>query len=216
MDRGMVIFLGALLTFTSSWLGLVFIPMLQINKMDPVPVDEGNTTTTYPRPLTGDPAAGKEVYKELGCIYCHSQQIRSETFGNNADIKRGWANRRTVPRDYIYDRPVMLGTMRTGPDLVNIGAGPGKGLRWYAADWHHKHLYDPEMMVPGSKMPKFSFLYEKRKIIGQKSQDALELTGKWADRLGPDEELVPSTDAKALVAYLLSLDHTYDLPEAKE
>ena len=113
-------------------------------------------------------------------------------------------------------RPVLLGTMRTGPDLANIGAGPGKGLRWYAGDWHHKHLYEPEMMVPGSKMAKFAFLYEKRKIIGQKSQDALDLTGKWADRLAPDEELVPTSEAKALVAYLLSLDHTHDLPEAKE
>ena len=85
MDRGMVIFLGALLTFTSSWLGLVFFPLVQMNKLDPATVDEGTSTTTYPRPLTGEAAAGREVYKANGCIYCHSQQIRSESFGNNAD-----------------------------------------------------------------------------------------------------------------------------------
>ncbi len=225
MDRGMVIFLGALLTFTSSWLGLVIIPLLpermfgqqnplagqRLMHQEPFVEDQGGTSTSYPRPLAGEALRGKEIYQSLGCMYCHSQQIRAETFGNNADIQRGWGTRRNVPRDYIYDRPVMLGTMRTGPDLANIG------VRGYYADWHHKHLYNARMMVPGSIMPPFKYLYEKRKIVGEPSNDALIFTGDWLAEIEPGYEIVPTGDAKALVAYLLSLDRTtVPLPEAKE
>ena len=207
----MVIFLGALLTFTSSWVGLVVAPYLQINDQKPFEEDQGGGTTSYPRPLAGAALRGMKIYQQNGCMYCHSQQIRAETFGNNADIKRGWATRRTVARDYLYDQPIMLGTMRTGPDLSNIG------VRGYYADWHHKHLYNPRMMVPGSIMPPFRFLYEVRPIVGQTSADALELTGEWKARLEPGYEIVPTGDAKDLVAYLLSLDRTtVPLPEAKE
>jgi cytochrome c oxidase cbb3-type subunit 2 len=211
MHRGMMIFLGVLLTFTSSWLGLVLAPMLQLDKQQPHVEDQAGTPTSYPRPLAGASLNGMHVYQKNGCIYCHSQQVRSESFGNNADIQRGWGTRRTVPRDYIFDSPVMLGTMRTGPDLANVG------VRGYYADWHHKHLYNPRMMVPGSLMPPFVFLYEKRKIVGEPSADALILTGIWAAELEPGYEIVPTSDAKDLIAYLLSLDRTtVSLPEAKE
>jgi cytochrome c oxidase cbb3-type subunit 2 len=46
--------------------------------------------------------------------------VRSSAFG--ADIARNWGQRRSVARDYIFDRPHLMGTMRTGPDLANIGA----------------------------------------------------------------------------------------------
>lgn len=222
MDRGMVIFIGVLLTFTSSWLGLVLLPLLpvtgdswvsrlHVQHQEPYVEDQGGTSVSYPRPLAGEALRGKEVYQSLGCMACHSQQIRAETFGNNADIQRGWGTRRNVPRDYIYDRPVMLGTMRTGPDLANIG------VRGYYADWHHKHLYNPRMMVPGSIMPPFKYLYEKRKIVGEPSAEALIFTGDWAGAIEPGYEIVPRSDAKALVAYLLSLDRTtVPLPEARE
>jgi cytochrome c oxidase cbb3-type subunit 2 len=211
MHRGMMIFLGVLLTFTSSWLGLVLAPMLQLDKQPPHVEEQAGTPMSYPRPLAGSPLNGMRIYQKNGCMYCHSQQVRSESFGNNADIQRGWGTRRTVPRDYIFDSPVMLGTMRTGPDLANIG------VRGYYADWHHKHLYNPRMMVPGSIMQPFAFLYEKRKIVGEPSADALILTGKWAAELEPGYEIVPTSDAKDLVAYLLSLDRTtVALPEAKE
>ena len=35
MDRGMVIVIGALLTFTSSWLGLVLLPYWQMQEEQP-------------------------------------------------------------------------------------------------------------------------------------------------------------------------------------
>jgi cytochrome c oxidase cbb3-type subunit II len=210
MDRGMVIFLGVLLTFASSWVGLVIAPYFQFEQQKPFEAEAGSGTS-YPQPLAGAALRGMHIYQQNGCMYCHSQQIRAESFGNNADIKRGWATRRTVARDYMYDKPIMLGTMRTGPDLANIGR------RGYAADWHHKHLFNPRMMVPGSIMPPFRFLYEKRKIIGDPSADAIAFTGQWQADVEPGYEVVPTDAARDLVAYLLSLDRTsVPLPEARE
>ena len=61
-------------------------------------------------------------------------------------------------------------------------------------------------------MPCFSDLFLVRKIQGQRSDDALNLTGADAPKEG--YEVVPTADAKNLVAYLLSLRHDYPLPEA--
>ena len=36
MDRGMVLFLGCMLTFTSSWLGLILIPQIFLSEEQPV------------------------------------------------------------------------------------------------------------------------------------------------------------------------------------
>ncbi|MEY2501396.1 MAG: hypothetical protein QOI07_1730 [Verrucomicrobiota bacterium] len=62
-------------------------------------------------------------------------------------------------------------------------------------------------------MPAFKFLYEKRRITGERSADALKLTGSDAAEEG--WEIVPSYDAKCLVAYLMSLDQSHELQEAK-
>lgn len=62
-------------------------------------------------------------------------------------------------------------------------------------------------------MPSFKFLYEKRRISGEVSAEALKLTG--ADAPGEGWEIVPSYDAKCLVAYLMSLDQSHELKEAK-
>ncbi len=204
MDRSMMLFLGCVLTFGSAWLGLVLAPYVQLDREQPLTNDL--TNTTYPQPATGIVADGRDIYRANGCMYCHSQQVRPQEFGN--DIERGWGSRRSVSRDYIYNRPIMIGTMRTGPDLANIA------VRQPSADWHHKHLYNPQMMVPGSIMAPFAFLYDTRKIVGEPSEDALQLTGSYAP---PDGyEVVPTYEADALVAYLLSLDQSYDLPEARE
>ena len=62
-------------------------------------------------------------------------------------------------------------------------------------------------------MPAFKFLYEKRRVSGERSADALKLTG--ADAPGEDWEIVPTYEAKCLVAYLMSLDQSHELQEAK-
>ena len=131
--------------------------------------------------------------------------MRPEGFG--ADILRNWGQRRTVARDYLYDKPVMLGTMRTGPDLTNIG------LRQTSAAWHLLHLYNPRIVSKGSIMPPFPFLFEKKKIGSRLSPDALKLPPEFA--LEPGYEIVPRPEARALVQYLLSLKANAPLPEAK-
>jgi cytochrome c oxidase cbb3-type subunit 2 len=150
--------------------------------------------------------AGMDVYSANGCLYCHSQQVRPAYL--STDIAKGLGPRRTVARDYIRSRPVFLGTMRTGPDLTNVG------LR-YSAEWQHRHLYEPAEVSKGSIMPAFRYLYRMQKIQGAPSADAVQgLTGPHAPK--PGYEVVPTGDAKALVAYLLSLKRDYSLPEAPE
>ena len=207
MNYAPPIVLGVALTFLSSWLGLVLAPLVQIGDQGPIPTLEGGLDQ-YPNPSVGRLELGRQVYIENGCLYCHSQQIRPEPFG--ADIARGWGPRRTTPTDYIYDKPHLLGTSRTGPDLTNIGA------RQPSAEWHHRHLYWPPSTSPGSIMPSFRFLYETRKIVGEPSDRRIVDFEGVPEHLQPPPgyQIIPSEKATALVAYLISLDRTQDLPVA--
>ena len=137
MDRGMVIFIGALLTFSSSWLGLILYPYWQLNGEQPYQKDP--TDDPYPVPLQGQAVAGRKVYQQNGCMYCHSQQVRSEKYGNwwedghmktGADIKRGWGARRTVSRDYLYDRPILLGNVSQTDERGGIASLAFGSERW--------------------------------------------------------------------------------------
>ncbi|MCK9590144.1 MAG: cbb3-type cytochrome c oxidase subunit II [Terrimicrobiaceae bacterium] len=203
MNKLPVIFVGVLLTFAASWLGLVVYPFLALGHMQSVPDED--TGGYFPPTLSGLAVAGQRVYAANGCIYCHSQQVRPAPL--STDIEKGLGPRRTVARDYLRAQPVFLGTMRTGPDLTNIG------LRQADANWLHRHLYDPRSVTDWSIMPSYRFLYKMRKIQGWPSGDALDgLTGPLAPPAG--YEVVPTGDAKALVAYLLSLKRNYPLPEA--
>src|SRR5437899_3015451 len=109
--------LGIFGTLAFSWLGLAFIPNLQIGHLDPQTDEEGKDA--YPAPKSGMAERGHRIYVANGCFYCHSQQVRADYAGS--DIDRKWGERRSAPRDYIFERPVLLGKMRMGPDLSNIG-----------------------------------------------------------------------------------------------
>jgi hypothetical protein len=113
------------------------------------------------------------------------------------DIARGWGRRHSVADDFLYDRVVMLGSQRIGPDLANVG------LRLPDPNWQLRHLYKPRVEVEKSTMPPYPYLFEKRQIGAVPSPDALRLTGASAPPAG--FEIVPTPDARALVAYLLSL-----------
>lgn len=199
MDRGMVIFVGILLTFSSSWLGVVLFPFWQLDKEMPFPdmgresdrpyILSGTVTAddTYPRPWGGKALAGMRVYQANGCMYCHSQQIRSEKFGNwwengemktGADIKRGWGLRRTVSRDYLFDNPTMLGTMRTGPDVAAVGPR-------YSEQWQHLHLFNPRAVNAWSIMPSFAWLYRRVPVTGER------LAGNQYPKLGREWTISP-------------------------
>ena len=112
------LFLGIFGTFAFSWVGLTVIPNWQIGHLNPQSDEEG--TDIYPMPQSGMVTRGARVYAANGCNYCHSQQVRAEYAG--ADIERKWGDRRSAPRDYIFERPVLLGKMRMGQDIANIGA----------------------------------------------------------------------------------------------
>jgi cytochrome c oxidase cbb3-type subunit 2 len=110
-----------------------------------------------------------------------------------------------VDQDYLYDRPVMLGDQRVGPDLANFGLRQTNELLVLL------HLYDPQITMPKSVMPPYRFLFEKRPLkFGEKpSADALPISN-----LPADVEVVPTDNAHALAAYLISLHSDSILFEA--
>jgi cbb3-type cytochrome oxidase cytochrome c subunit len=112
------LFLGIFGTFAFSWVGLTVIPNWQIGHLNPQSDEEG--TDIYPMPQSGMVQRGARVYAANGCVYCHSQQVRADYAAT--DIERKWGDRRSAPRDYIFERPTFLGKMRMGQDLANIGA----------------------------------------------------------------------------------------------
>jgi cytochrome c oxidase cbb3-type subunit 2 len=193
--------LGVILCVLASTMGFVIVPNWQFKDLKPYANEMGYT---HPYEPYGAQKQGREVYVDLGCIYCHSQQVRAANFG--ADIDRGWGTRRSVPRDYIYDNPPLMGTMRTGPDLHNIGA------RQPSRDWHALHLYNPQITSPGSIMPPHPFLFKKQNVNGAVPKEAILLPAKFA---ATPAYIVPTKRAEVLIEYLKGLDHTYELPEAK-
>jgi cytochrome c oxidase cbb3-type subunit 2 len=206
MNRAPLLFLGIFFTLAFSWTGIVLINQISYGRLQPV-YDE-NEDKTFPLALPGLAAEGKLVYQDLGCIYCHTQQVRRPGYGT--DDLRNWGERQSVARDYIRDGRVLLGTMRTGPDLRNIGS---RQVGDAGREWHYKHLYDPTITSPGSIMPPFAFLFETRKIIGEPSPKAIHrgLPPQYQPPAG--YEIVPTHRAEVLVEYLLNLKDTYTYPE---
>lgn len=187
MEHSGTILLGALATVAFSMTGYVLLPALGIQP-EVVTTADGRA---YPAPLEAEALAGREVYRDLGCMYCHTQQVRADGYG--ADIARGWGRRGSQPVDYHGQQPPLLGTMRTGPDLANIGT------RQPSETWHLLHLYDPQITSPGSNMPPFAFLFEE---VQGEHPDALALPETHAK---PGVSVVPNTRARQLVAYLQAL-----------
>lgn len=149
------------------------------------------------RPLTALEQRGLQVYLSEGCAYCHTQQVRALT----QDTTR--YGRASVAGDYAYLAPAgafrptprVLGTERTGPDLTNIAA------RQPSAVWHYLHLYQPRAVVPASIMPSFPWLFEVRDSASA-GDSAIAVPAPHGPRHGV---VVPREEARALVAYLLSL-----------
>ncbi len=198
MNRTFSLLIGVVLTVAASFVGLVLIPDWQLDPLEPVEAPDG---TLRPQAPTGTVAEGRDIYSQLGCIYCHSQQVRPPYFGSDHD--RGWGTRQTHPLDHIHDEPPLLGTMRTGPDLANIA------VRQPSRSWHHLHLFNPIITSPGSNMPPYRFLYEAvPRTDGAPPENALDFPPEFDD---PDHWWVPTDRAEALVDYLLSLDHTYSI-----
>ena len=178
---------GAMATLAVSVSALVVLPYLQVHDVAPLP---------GLKPYTSAELRGREVYIANGCVYCHSQQPRAKAFA--PDFARGWG-RATVAGDYAYDRPHLLGTMRTGPDLMNIG------VRQPSEQWHLGHLYQPRAFVPGSIMPSYPFLFEA-KAQADKGDVVVNLPALAAPA---GRVVVARPEAVDLVRYLQSLDRSY-------
>jgi cytochrome c oxidase cbb3-type subunit I/II len=97
------------------------------------------------QPYTPLELQGRDLYISHGCVGCHSQMIRpfrSETERYGEYSKAG---------EFVYDRPFLWGSKRTGPDLHREG---GK----YPDSWHYFHMIDPRSMSPGSLMPPYPWM----------------------------------------------------------
>ncbi|MFZ2899077.1 MAG: cytochrome-c oxidase, cbb3-type subunit I [Saprospiraceae bacterium] len=190
--------------------GLIeIIPMMLIDKNVP--------KIETVKPYTPLELHGRDIYIREGCVGCHSQMIRpfrSETERYGEYSKSG---------EFIYDRPFLWGSKRTGPDLHREG---GK----YPDSWHYNHMYDPTSMSPGSIMPAYPWLIEddmdtslipnKIKVLktlgtpygeGYETiavEDLQKQANKIAESLrkdGIDDEGLENKEIIALIAYLQRL-----------
>lgn len=93
--------------------------------------------------------AGRNIYVREGCYACHSQMIRTL----RDEVERYGPYSLAVESQ--YDRPMLWGSKRTGPDLARVG---GK----YSDFWHVAHLTNPRDVVPESNMPAYAFLNRAR------------------------------------------------------
>lgn len=201
MRNGFLFFVGLFAAVALSWAGMVFWPHTQLGRLAPH-FDE-NEGRAFPLAPSGVSAQGLAVYDELNCAACHTQQVRRPDFGTDKD--RGWGEHQSVARDYIYQTRVQLGESRIGPDLANVGARKTP----YDAEDLYKMLYQGV-----GTMPPYRFLFEQRDLAGRQPSDyALRLTGSLAP--APGTEIVPTPKARALVTYLLSLNQSYEYPEAR-
>lgn len=89
--------------------------------------------------------AGRNIYIREGCYACHSQMIRTL----RDEVERYGPYSLAV--ESRYDRPMLWGSKRTGPDLARLG---GK----YSDQWHVAHLINPRDVVPESVMPRYGWL----------------------------------------------------------
>ncbi len=210
MNRAPLIFLGVFFAFAFSFVGLVLTNQITYGGLS-THVDEGEGKA-FPMQPSGLAAQGKRVYQDLGCVTCHTQQVRRAGFGSDMGEKsRAWGERQSVARDYLREERVLLGSMRIGPDLRNLTTRKNPDWDDFSADWLYRYLYDPKLVMTDSRMPRYAFLFETRPIVGEPSPKALKLSGSHGPEAG--HEIVPTDRAEALVGYLLSLKDTYAYPE---
>ena len=140
---------------------------------------------------------GRDIYVREGCYLCHSQMIRpfraeTERYGHYS-----------VAGEFVYDRPFLWGSKRTGPDLHRVGGR-------YSDDWHRAHLYNPRDVVPESNMPAFPWLFDDEvdaSITGRKMTALRKVGVPYTDDdiAGAEAAVSGKKEVEALVAYLQQL-----------
>jgi cytochrome c oxidase cbb3-type subunit 2 len=170
--------------------GLVEITPLYFMKSTTEPV-------TGLKPYSALELSGRDIYIREGCVSCHSQMIRpfrteTERYGHYS-----------VAGEFVYDRPFLWGSKRTGPDLARVGGR-------YSDDWHRIHLFNPRDVVPESIMPSYPWLettlLDSSDIVAKMS--SLRILGHpYTDEEinAATAQLEGKTEVDALVAYLQNL-----------
>ena len=216
--------LGLSASFGIAWLTIIVVPFIKMRDLAPIQLNEATDGTTgifFPK-RTGRIADGALVYAENGCYLCHTQLVRPTYAGNDlyhvdlgglkADPDRGDTRRETNAYDFYGEKFAQIGISRMGPDLSNLGrrvesnyAGSKDSSRWLFA-----HLYNPrhEPQRWKSTCPSFRFLFNEIPIKGSPLNEALSVN------LTNGTQLVPNSDARALVSYLLSLKKDQAVPAA--
>ena len=132
----------------------------------PTLVVESNIPTIESvKPYTPLELAGRDLYIREGCVGCHSQMIRPfrsevERYGDYS--KSG---------EFVYDRPFLWGSKRTGPDVHRLG---GK----YSDNWHFNHMLDPQSTSPGSIMPAYQWLFDNKAMDFSNIEDKMRVMAK--------------------------------------
>ena len=145
---------------------------------------------------------GRDIYMREHCSVCHSQQIRPLL----AEVERYGPYSRAG--EFVYDRPFLWGSKRTGPDLHRIGGR-------YTDEWHRVHFTNPRAVVPESIMPAYPWLAERgANELGDIRQRlrALQILGhpyEDADIEAADAALEGLTELDALIAYIQVLGTAY-------
>lgn len=130
-------------------ISLVVILIGGIIEMVPTFMIKSNVPTiSSVKPYTPLELQGRDIYVREGCYVCHSQMIRpfrSETERYGEYSKAG---------EFVYDKPFLWGSKRTGPDLAREGTGNLKK----SDGWHFRHFREPSSMSEGSIMPAYPFM----------------------------------------------------------
>ena len=218
--------LGLSASFGVAWLLVVIVPFIMMRNLPPITFSkeaDGVAGVFYPK-RGGRIVNGAKVYAENGCYLCHTQLIRPTYAGNDLyrkdwaglqnDPERGDTRRETGPYDFEGESFAQIGTTRMGPDLSNVArrmeaAVAAKGSGDPAA-LLYAHLYDPRHSpeLRKSTCPAYRYLFNRREIKGQPSNESLPFGGD------ATTELVPGADAKALVSYLLAMKKDQPVPAA--
>jgi cbb3-type cytochrome c oxidase subunit II len=133
-----VILFGVLALLGSIALIMVYWPYAQ----------QDTTPSEIFRARNAEEAAGRHIYIQNGCVYCHSQAIRPFDWDLGSE-------RIAQAGDYVADEPIQLGSQRTGVDLSQEGGE-------HPDDWHHAHFVNPRFTRPSSVMPPFEWLGMER------------------------------------------------------
>ena len=107
---------------------------------------QASRPTVGTKPYTVLELAGRGVYIKDSCNACHSQLIRP--FKSETDRYGDYS----LSGEYVYDRPFLWGSKRTGPDLLRVG-------NYRTTDWHESHMWDPAATVTGSIMPAYKHMF---------------------------------------------------------